>query len=386
MLSRPALAAVLLAACGGGGGDGGSSTGYALTSVQSVAYTANITIGSQPFDVIVDTGSTTLAIAGTACGNCDVAPEYTPGSGASDQHSTSSAVYGDDTMWDAENFSDKVSITGDTTMTMRFAEITSQNGFFRAGFPNQGILGFGGQTIAAPGTDSYIAQRMLAGLDDNFAFQLCSENGTLWFGAPDSDAEAGPEQRTPMIAMTGTQPYYELGINSVAVGSASIGVEGDAVVDTGTSIMVMSTSAVNAMIQQITSSPGYSAAFGSQALSGNAANIDCLTSSMTTDQIDAALPPLAIALPDTNNGSFTLTVPATQSYFIPISGQYCFGVAAVDGLPTILGDAILRAFVTEFDLDNKQFALAPQKGCAAPSFVRERTGHAPWRILGAPAT
>jgi Eukaryotic aspartyl protease len=386
MSSRPAIAAVLLVAACGGGGGGGSSEGYALTSIESVSYTANVTIGSQPFDVIVDTGSTTLAIAGSTCGNCNVMPEYTPGSGASDQHTTSSAVYGDSSMWMAENFSDAVEITGDTSVSMRFASITSQSGFFRQGFSNQGILGFGGQTIASPGTDSYIAQRMKAGLDDNFAFQLCSDSGTLWFGAPDASAEAGAEQRTPMVAITSTQPYYELSINSVALGSASINLSGDAVMDTGTSIMVMSSSSTNALISAITSSPGYAAAFGTQTLSGNASNIDCLTSTMTADEIDAALPQFSITLPDTNNGSFTLTVPATQSYFIPISGQFCFGVASVDGLPTILGDAFLRAFVTQFDLDNKQFVLAPQKGCAAPSVVRDRTGHAPWRIRGVPAT
>jgi cathepsin D len=384
MSSRPAIAAVLLAACGGGGGSG-SSEGYSLTSIESISYTANITIGSQPFDVIVDTGSTTLAIAGSTCGNCNVTPEYTPGSGASDQHTTSSAVYGDSSMWMAENFSDKVEITGDTAVSMRFASITSQSGFFRQGFSNQGILGFAGQTIASPGTDSYIAQRMMAGLDDNFSFLLCSDSGTLWFGAPDSSAEASAEKRTPMVPITSTQPYYELSVNSIALGSASLGVSGDAVVDTGTSIMVMSSDATNALISAVTSSPGYAAAFGTQTLSGDASNIDCLTSTMTAAQIDAALPQFSITLPDTNNGSFTMTVPATQSYFVPISGQFCFGVASVDGLPTILGDSFLHAFVTEFDIDNKQFAFAPENACGTPSVVRDRTGHAPWRIRGVPA-
>jgi hypothetical protein len=378
------LGLTLVAACGGGGSSSSPpSTGFALTSIEDLSYTANITVGgSQTFDVIIDTGSTTLGLAGSTCSNCGVTPSYTPGSSAMDQHTTSSAEYGDMSMWMAENFSDSVAITGDTAVTMRFADITSQTGFFRPGFPNQGIMGFAGQRIASPGTDSYIAQRMTAGLVENFAFQLCSDDGTLWFGSADPSAEASPEQHTPMVPITNSQPYYELGINSANVGSASIGLSGNAVVDTGTSIMVLSSAVVNAMISQITSASGYATIFGTQTLTGDASAIDCLNASATPDQVDAALPPFSITLPDTNNGSFTLTVPATQSYLVPISGQYCFGVASVDGLPTILGDSFLRGFVTTFDVESSQFGLAPQQGCAAPSVVRDRVGHSPWRIRG----
>ncbi len=377
------LVLALVAACGGGNSSSSTSTGYPLTSIESVSYTANITVGGkQTFDVIVDTGSTTLGLAGSTCSNCGVTPAYTPGSSAMDQHTTSSAEYGDMSMWMAENFSDTVAITGDTAVTMRFANITSQTGFFHQGFPNQGILGFAGQQIAAPGTDSYIAKRMMAGLGENFAFQLCPDDGTLWFGSADPSAEASPEQNTPMVPITNSQPYYELSINSANVGSASIGLSGDAVVDTGTSIMVMSSATVNAMISQITGASGYATIFGTQTLTGDATAIDCLNATATPDQVDAALPPFSITLPDTSNGSFTLTVPATQSYFVPISGQYCFGVASVDGLPTILGDAFLRGFVTTFDVENSQFGLAPQQGCAAPSIARDRKGHLPWRIRG----
>jgi hypothetical protein len=376
-----ALAFTLVAACGGGNSSSSTSTGFQLTSIQSVSYTANITVGGkQTFDVIVDTGSTTLGIAGSMCSNCGVTPAYTPGSSAMDQHTTSTAEYGDMSMWMAENFSDTVEITGDTAVTMRFADITSQTGFFHPGFPNQGIMGFGGQRIASPGTDSYIAERMMAGLSENFAFQLCPDDGTLWFGAADPSAEASPEQTTPMVPITNSQPYYELGINSASLGSASIGLSGDAVVDTGTSVMVLSSAVVNAMISQITSASGYATIFGTQTLTGSSSDIDCLNATATPDQVDAALPPFSITLPDASNGSFTLTVPATQSYFVPISGQYCFGVASVDGLPTILGDAFLRGFVTTFDVENSQFDLAPQQGCAAASVERDRKGHLPWRI------
>ena len=319
-LKLSTIAVATLAACGGNDSSS-SSMGYPLTSIESVSYTANITVGSQTFDVIVDTGSTTLGIAGSTCSNCNVTPAYTPGSTATDQHSTSTAVYGDMSMWMAENFSDQVAVTGDTTVTMRFADITSQSGFFREGFPSQGILGFAGERIASPGTDSYIGERMTAGLARTSRSSCAATAARCGSVGPNPSAEASPAQITPMVPITDTQPYYELGINSASLGSTSIGLSGNAVVDTGTSIMVMPSAAVNAMISQITSAPGYATLFGTQALTGDASSIDCLTASATPDQVDAALPPFSITLPDTNNGSFTLTVPATQSYFVPISAS-----------------------------------------------------------------
>ena len=381
------LTGVLLAACGGG--DSGPGLGYSLTSVEGIAYTANITVGgSQAFDVIVDTGSTSLAIAGASCSTCNVMPAYTPGSSGMDQHTTSSSMYGDGTSWNAENFSDSVAITGDSAVEMRFASITAESTqppFFRMGFPNQGILGFGTHLTAVPGTDSYDELRMGAGLSENFAMQLCANAGTLWFGGPDPSHEASAEQATPMVPISSSQPFYEVSVNSAAVGSASIGLSGDAVVDSGTSIMVMSPDATNAMITQITSAPGYHQLFGTQALTGDATNITCLTSSATSDQVDAMLPPLTVTLADTNNGTFTLSSPATQSYFIPVGGEYCFGVASVANIPvTILGDSFLRGFVTVFDVERSQIRFAPQAGCDSSSVVRSRTttGHMPWLIQG----
>ena len=78
-------------------------------------------------------------------------------------------------------------------------------------------------------------------------------------------------------------------------------------------------------------------------------------------------------------------LPATQSYFIPVEGQFCFGVASVDGLPTILGDAFLHGVVAIFDVDKSQIGFAAQSGCAASSAVRSSDhpgGHLPWMIRG----
>ena len=116
---------------GGGGGDGGGgggggvdaslpTSGFPLTGLsQGITYTANSTIGSQTFDVVVDTGSTSLAVAGQSCSNCNTSNLYSLG--GTDQDTTSSSTYGYGTAWTADKYSDQVASTGDSTQTtMRF--------------------------------------------------------------------------------------------------------------------------------------------------------------------------------------------------------------------------------------------------------------------------
>ena len=397
-MSRLPIVAVIVLGCGGpiDGGeapDGGThpadaaetSSGFALTSEEGgLVYTAGLTVGMQQFSVVVDTGSTTLGIAGSTCSNCGVTPEYTPGTGAVDQHTTSMATYGDDSMWSGENYSDKVAITGDSdAVTMDFAVMSSQTNFFQQGEGDEGILGLAGSGLAITGTDSYIAKRE----PSQFSFQLCPDDGTLWLGVPpDSSHESAAAQFSPMDT---SEPYYMIDVTSASIGSASIGLTGAAVMDTGTSIMVLSTTVANKMIAAIKAG-GYSTIFGTQTLSASA-SLECLDpGAHTRAEIDAALPGLSVVLPKTGGGSFTVTVPPSLSYLMPVEGMYCFGVASVSGLPTILGDAFLRAFITTFDLQNKQIGLAPQAGCTLPLEARpdHPVQHKPWRIRGrhVPAT
>ncbi len=362
----------------------GTSSGFALTSQEDgLTYTVGLTIGTQQFSVVADTGSTTLGIAGSTCSNCGVTPEYTPGTGALDQHTTSMATYGDSSMWSGENYSDKVAITGDSDpVTMDFAVMSSQTGFFQQGEGDEGILGFAGSGLAIAGTDSYMDKRA----PSQFSFQLCPDNGTLWLGAPDSSHESAAAQFSPMDT---SEPFYMVDVTSVSIGSTSIGLSGAAVMDTGTSIMVLSTTVANKMIAAIKAG-GFSTIFGTQMLSASA-SLECLDpGAHTRAEIDAALPELSVVLPKSGGGSFTVTVPPSLSYLMPVQGMYCFGVASVSGLPTILGDAFLRAFVTTFDVQNKQIGLAPQAGCALPAIARpdHPVQHKPWRIRGrrVPAT
>ncbi len=148
-----------------------SGTAYSLVSVGGFAYTAQVIVGgTQTFGMDVDTGSTTLGVAGAKCTSCGVTPEYTPGTSATDQKKTAKAVYGSG-QWTGEIYSDTVALMGDTTpVTMKFADISSQTDFFQAGAGQEGIIGMGPADLELAGTDSRYGP---SAARKSMAFQLC---------------------------------------------------------------------------------------------------------------------------------------------------------------------------------------------------------------------
>jgi hypothetical protein len=377
--------AAALAACGGspdgnGGtdaaGSGGSNgsgtthtdapaaasgTAYSLVSVGGFAYTATVIVGGQMFGMDVDTGSTTLGVAGAKCTTCGVTPEYTPGASAMDQKKTAKAVYGLG-QWTGEIYSDTVALMGDTTpVTMKFADITTQSQFFQAGEGQEGIIGMGPADLELMGTDSYMVQRGAKSM----AFQLCPDEGTMWIDGYDPSKMATAIQYVPIDG----QGYWQVGMDSSTINGNDNMLTGVGVLDTGTSLIITSTAAQTAIVNNIKGSSGFTQIFGSQTITlPSDQNGACLTptGSATSAQIDAALPPFKMTI-----GSVTLSVPATQSYLLAQQGSYCFDVDADDdltsgGIGAILGDMFLRGFVTIFDMQNNQAGFAMQAGCTLP--------------------
>ncbi len=347
-------------------------SGFPLLSVEGgIAYAASMTLGDNlTYHLDVDTGSTTLGVAGASCGNCGVTPAYAPDLTAIDQNKTSTSTYADGTTWTGENFSDLVKVAGDLDVTMRFAAMTSQTSFLLDG--TQGIIGFGGPEIAVAGTDSYIAKRAGIGLSDDFAFQFCPDAGLLTFGGFDAESVAAPPQFTPLRAISNQQPFYEVTISQSKIGGTAIGLAGVAVADTGTSLMIVSPQVENATISAVQGVPAFATLFPGQSLAENAC-LDPGTHSRA--EIDAALPPMTVTLPGVGGGaSFTLSAPASQSYLFPIQGAYCFGMASVQGVPTILGVAFLHDYVSVFDRSAGQIGFATQVGCGLPAFAPHVAG------------
>jgi hypothetical protein len=406
------MAVLALGACGGGGGDDGIAVDApaaidakpALPSLVTVplasldgasAYGAPLIVGGQTFTVQIDTGSTITAIADAVCGSqcAGVTPLYKPGSGAVDTKESDSGEYADMSGWSGEIYTDSGGVTVDSQVPLSFVGITSQNEFFTDN-SYQGILGLGPADLLDPGETAYADQLVAEGLVDTLAFQECPDRGQMWLGGFDASATAAPPTYTPMLPISDQgDPFYAVDIASLGLGSATLGsgaaMFGDTLVDTGTSVSFVPTPIATALIAAINASPGFQALFPSQTFA-NTEQGGCVTSTtVTTDQIDAMLPPMTISWPTTDGSApVPLSVAPSRSYmYVDGMGDFCLSVIDSGGdasYGSLIGDTLQAAFVTVFDVTHHQIGFAPEAGCAAAVAHREaapatrRAGAGPW--------
>jgi hypothetical protein len=375
---------------------GQTVTAIPLTSPGGVFYTANVTIGGQTFALDVDTGSTTIGVAGSACTACTgVSPLYTPGDGAMDTMRTASTQYGDGSTWSGEIFTDMVALGSVMPeVAVGFVNITGENGFFDGNMNlYQGIFGLGPSLLLEPGTTSYLDALKATGMSTSMSFELCDDHGTMWLGGYDPAAAAGPSVYTPIVGANG---FWSVHVTDIALGGTSLPADpqaaGAPIVDTGTTLWYMPSGVVTAIMDAVNADPGKEALFGDAVLGGFGGgsgsgsgsgsgfgsgsgsgsggghhNSRCLTAAgVTADQVDAMLPPMSLTFPDGQGGTVTLTAPATKSYLDDFgNGRFCLNVSNGTNLGvSIMGDRFLRSFVTTIDIPNSRIGFAPDKGCS----------------------
>jgi cathepsin D len=243
-----------------------------LSSCIPTVYTAQATIGSQQFQLTLDTGSTTLGVASASCSTCtEATPKYKPGSSATDEHSTAMSVYGSGE-WTGEIYQDSVALGSEAAVPRKFVAIDTQSGFFEpihcdsksGGF--QGILGLAPAASALTGTSAFfdvlVAKQQVPNV---FAMELCETGGTLWLGGYDPTFATAEPTYVPLSGFV-SQLLYGVSLTSISVAgkSAPIASAGytDSVVDTGTSQFIIPTAALNTISDAIASSPKFAEIFG----------------------------------------------------------------------------------------------------------------------------
>lgn len=365
-------------------------------------YSASITLGgTQTFSLIADSGSSTTAIAGYNCSGCTYSgcgasqtgsaacsPKYTPGASAINNNVSSNASYGDSSGWDGSVFTDTV--TGGTSsaptspaVSMRIASMVDQTDFYEPSncvldAPTcnvyQGILGLGPTALASPNTDAFIP---LMGQQPNtlnaFSTQLCNSGGRIWYGGYDPNSLASNPNFVPLI--TGSA-FYAVKLTDLGVSGTSLGVNMNAInpliVDTGTSDFLVSTAVYNRITAVIAQDANFVANFGVTYFDPTSSS-GCVASKTgaTSAQLDAMLPPMNLTYTQAGGAAFTVTMPATQSYLVPVPDAnsnvyYCPGIASLGQDPaySILGGSFMRGLVVIFDGDANQVGFAKSQGCA----------------------
>jgi hypothetical protein len=354
--------------------------------------------GDKPLNLLVDTGSSTLAAASVFCdSSCShLSPLYRPSDFATNQGSTNAAYQGGD-KWTGISFLDMMQIgsvrarandsMGENELTesqisLRFAAIQTSNQFFAKyncyleGATNefQGILGLAFGGLAAPNTDAPLTALNLG----EFTIQLCEAGGNLWLERFDPSFLTAPFHYTPIVH----DLYYAVNVVGLSIG----GVETvnrlvgsiSALVDSGSTNLILPLDMFNAFVNTIYDSVAFQQAFESYRSFFN--NNECLTTSWTRAELNAALPTWSITFAE-STGEFK-GIEAVDSYLISYyydQGEwvYCPGVsvscaaAAIGGSEIItLGYAALNHFTTRFDIiENKiGFAWTARCGEAAEPF------------------
>jgi hypothetical protein len=364
---------------GPGGNDAGSGVvSIALSSCVPTVYTAPVTLGaSQTFQMLVDTGSTTLGVAANGCACGAASPVYTPGSTATDQKQTATSQYGSGS-WSGEIYLETVSMGASAQAPTKLVAIKSQANFFeplqcdsKSG-GMQGILGMGPTKAAVAGTngffDAYVAANKVP---DVFATELCDATGTLWLGGFDPSATTAPPQYTPSNDLY-SQYYYTVNLASIGVGGTNVPVSSgqytDSVVDTGTSVFLLGTTAYDALVKAVQADAQFTKLFGASFFPpSNAQTQACAGVSETKAALDAALPSLTLTFG--TSPAITVNASATESYLVNAGGNtWCAGVVGIDQganfpLASIMGAPVLRSNVVIFDRAQKRIGFAPHTPC-----------------------
>ena len=354
-----------------------SLTGIPLTTPDDSQWLVNMTIGSQQFELSIDTGSSTAAVAGSGCSSCSsagISPLYSAGNSATDDNNTASSQFADGSGWSGEIYTDTASLgngTGD--VSLNFVSMTDESQFFQD-TSTQGILGLGPDGNLLQGTTSYIDGVFANGVASVMSFELCPDGGQMWLGSSfDTSVASSPLVYTTDVGDPNSNPFYAVNLTDLKLGTTSIGASASSyaepILDTGTTLFYLATTPYNDLVKKVKAESGFSTLFGSQTITTQNQGCMSVASGTTDSDIDAALSPLQFTFPAASgSGNVTVSVPASRSYMLDSGNdEYCFAIqdggSGQNAIGSIMGDLILSAFLTVIDIGNNQIGLAPDIGC-----------------------
>lgn len=346
-----------------------------LSSCMPSSYVLPLTIGdSDPFDVSIDTGSTSIGVASTACSGCNTNPKYTPASSETDKETKATSQYVTGS-WSGEVYEGEIALDEKTKATVKFVAIEEQKNFFTRQSCNsdsggsQGIMGLAPAVDALRGTNGFFDRFMVEAKAPNvFATELCDKGGMLWLGGYDSTYTTAAPQYTPILSKTA----YAVNLASIDVDGESVPVatgkyEGS-IVDTGTSVFLLASSAYTPLTKALAANEQFKKIIGEGASwFQGATGQSCKKLSKTKAELDDALPPLKMTF-GSGKDAITVQALATESYLINYQNLWCPTLTSFEpsgGLPVaaIMGAPLLRSNVVIFDRAKQRIGFASHTPC-----------------------
>jgi hypothetical protein len=319
-----------------------------INDYENSQYYGEVALGTpeQTFEVIFDTGSSDLWVAGSQCDDsCGRHAKY--------DASKSSTYIANGTSFDIEYGSgpvsgyqsiDNMNMGSLVVKNQEFAEVTNAAGLgaaYKLG-KFDGILGMAFPVLSVNHVPTAFENVYSQGLveENLFAFYLGnsrSDKGELTLGGMNPDHYTGDITWVPLKAAT----YWEIAMDDMLLDGKSYGTGGEmkAIVDTGTSIMT----GPSAQVKQIAD------ALGAKEIIEGEFFVKCDVTANMEFVIDGK--------------TYELT---PEDYLIPDGDMCLLGLMAMDipeptGPLWILGDVFIRKYYSVFDVANERVGLALAK-------------------------
>ncbi|HEX4455413.1 MAG TPA: pepsin-like aspartic protease [Kofleriaceae bacterium] len=314
-------------------------------------YVGRFDVGGESFGLAVDTGSELLAVASPACAACGrdgTTAYYKPGRHATNLHRQARGAYDEGTFgWTGDAYIDTVGVDQLGAPITMFA-MTDESSIVVIGetIHADGIIG-----LAGSGATSWLDALARTGVPDVFAMHKCASSGTLWLGGYDG---AGSAQ------YVASDSSYNVALHGIDVGSAHVELppETVAAVDSGAAGLVVPQATFDAITAELDRDAMFRAVAGGSAAAWFASS-SCVPLEPAFLRF---LPPLTIEL---DNG-LTMTVPASESYAVPMPpDRVCPGLDVRDNYSSI-GDLAMRHGTVVFDRGAKRIGFAPPAACPTP--------------------
>lgn len=327
---------------------GGKDESEIIKDYANAQYYGVVKIGSPPqeFQVIYDTGSSNLWVPEKGCVHCGYKLIH-GGKNKYDKDASETFVE-DGTEFAIQYGSGAVSgVFAEETVTLaadisvegqKFATIHDAGGMgigYAFGYFD-GILGLGFDSISVGGVETVFHNAIDQGLVEKpmFAFYLGDNaDGELTFGGYDEEKFVGELEWVPLSDET----YWRIDLDEIKMGDFVVG-KTDAIVDSGTSLIVGPSKAIHSIANKIGASPTITGQY----------TVDCET-------LDS-IPDITWAI---NGKEYTV---AGKDLTIQSGGMCIFAMVGMDfpkpGPAWILGDVFMRKYYTVFDYDGARVAFA----------------------------
>jgi len=306
-------------------------------------WQGGITVGTpaKAFTVDFDTGSSDLFLPGSTCRvNCAGHTLYNTAasSTAKTTRASFSLAFGDGSTVEGTVFTDTVSVGGLTATTQAVGDSSQYSaGFALDEFPPDGLMGMGFEQIsvfgASPVFNTLVAQGKTTA--STFGVKLATTGSELFLGGADTTKFTGALTNVPLT----TVGFWELTLGSFNANGRATTSNIDAIVDTGTTLIVTDQATAAALFAGV---PG--AADASRTAGAGFFTFPCNANPNVSLTFGGKSFPVSL-------DTFNLGV---------LTGNECVGgLMGSTGLPfTVVGDVFLQNVYTVFDVGNEQVGFA----------------------------